>query len=104
MTYAGQERRIHKVYVTRNTEYHVRRGTCVGVRERQTGRWLDDHLAVDGVLQGGLRIIDGVIQPNAGVPEPGESVFFDVGGMNLVTSPLVAVERPPKLIVRRYRR
>ena len=33
-----QERRIHKVYVTRNTEYHVRRNVCIAVLDRKSGR------------------------------------------------------------------
>ena len=38
--YPGQERRReHRVYVTRNTEYHFRAQTCVAVRDRKTGRF-----------------------------------------------------------------
>ena len=43
--YDGPERRIHKVYVTRNTEYHVRAGLCVAVRPRK-GEWVTDHHAL----------------------------------------------------------
>ena len=37
MRYSGADRRVHQVFVTRNTEYHVRSGLCVGVRDRRTG-------------------------------------------------------------------
>ncbi len=32
----GSERRIHRVFVTKNTEYHVRWQTCVAVRDLVT--------------------------------------------------------------------
>ena len=35
--YRGTERRRHRVYMTRNTEYHFRDGVCVAVRDRRTG-------------------------------------------------------------------
>lgn len=34
MGHTGPERRIRKVYVTRNTEYHLRRDLCIAVRRR----------------------------------------------------------------------
>ena len=40
------ERRRHRVYVTRNTEYHFRDGFCVAVRDRRSGDFLQGHLAV----------------------------------------------------------
>src|SRR6187549_387121 len=44
--YEGTERRRHRVYMTRNTEYHFRDGVCVAVRDRRTGDWLPGHLAL----------------------------------------------------------
>ncbi len=38
--YAGPDRRRHRVYVTKNTEYHFRDGFCVAVRDRRTGDFL----------------------------------------------------------------
>lgn len=103
MAYHGTERRIHKVFVTRNTEYHVRRDLCVAVRDRRSGRWLPSHLARGSRLSGGIRFTPkGGIVPNAGRPEVGESVFFHAAGRDLVTSPLQDVERPPREVVASY--
>ena len=103
MGYPGNDRRIHKVFITRNTEYHVRRRTCVGVRDLKSGRWLAGHLAVDSDMSGGLRFNrEGGISPNEGTPVVGESIFFLAAGRDLVTSPIVSVERPGRDIVQTY--
>jgi hypothetical protein len=65
MGYLGKERRIHRIFVTRNSEYHVRRNVCVGVRDRRSGEWLS-------------------------------------GGRDLITSPVLNVERPPREVVHHY--
>jgi hypothetical protein len=46
LKFEGQDRRRHRVYVTRNTEYHFRDGYCVAVRDRRTGDFLHGHLAL----------------------------------------------------------
>jgi hypothetical protein len=97
------ERRRHRVYVTRNTEYHFKDGFCVAVRDRRTGDFLAGHLAVRRRLHGGLKFFpNGAIVPNAGEPEPGEALYFAADGRDLVTSPVEAVERPSKAIVAAY--
>ncbi len=99
----GRERRIHKVFVTRNTEYHIRRDTCVGVRDRRSGRWMHGHLALRSRVSGGLRFNSvGGVQPSEGIPAIGESLFFSAAGRDLITSPIVAVRRPDKMIVQTY--
>jgi hypothetical protein len=101
--YRGPERRRHRVYVTRNTEYHFRDGFCVAVRDRRTGEFLQGHLALHRRVQGGLKFFDnGGIAPNAGDPQPGESLYFASDGRDLVTSPLEAVERPHQAVVNGY--
>jgi hypothetical protein len=102
MAYQGPERRIHEVYVTKNTEYHTRRGICVGVRDRDTGEWLLSHMAMDKPLCGAIKFLQGGLRPNLGKPLPGESLYFHGGDLDLVTSTLVTVERPQKDIVARY--
>jgi hypothetical protein len=95
--YKGPERRRHRVYVTRNTEYHFRDGYCVAVRDRSTGEFLQGHLALHRRVEGGLKFFDqGGIAPNPGEPRPGESIYFATHGPELVTSPLESVERPSK--------
>jgi hypothetical protein len=95
--YAGPERRRRRVYVTRNTEYHVEDGTCVAVRDRRTREFMDGHLALERRVEGALKFFrNGSIAPNPGEPKPGESIYFARDGRDLVTSPLESVERPDK--------
>lgn len=97
------ERRRHRVYVTRNTEYHFRDGFCVAVRDRKSGDFLPGHLAVRRRLQGGLKFFgNGAIVPNLGDPAPGEALYFAAGGRDLVTSPVERIDRPAKKIVDAY--
>jgi hypothetical protein len=101
--YEGPERRRHRVYVTRNTEYHFRDGYCVAVRDRRTGEFLHGHSALEGRIHGGLRFFEGGgIAPNPGEPRMGESLYFASEGRDLVTSPLESVERPSRELVRAY--
>ncbi len=97
------ERRRHRVYVTKNTEYHFRDGFCVAVRDRKTQDFLLGHLALRRRIQGSLRFHrNGGIVPSAGEPEIGEALCFAQGERDLVTSPLYAIERPKKEIVQAY--
>lgn len=97
------ERRRHRMYVTRNTEYHFRDGFCVAVRDRRSGDFLQGHLAIKRQLQGGLKFFpNGAIVPNAGEPRPGEALYFAADGRDLVTSPLISVDRPAKALVEAY--
>ena len=105
MTSGGKDRRLHRVFITRNTEYHVRGQTCVGVRDRRSGEWLRGHQALRQRLSGALRFsIGGGMVPNTGLPQPGESLYFcsEAEGNELVTSAIVGVERPAREIVRSY--
>ena len=113
--YRGPERRRHRVFVTRNTEYHFRDGFCIAVRDRRTGDFLEGHLALQRRVNGGLRFFpNGGISPNDGEPKPGESLYFAGDGRDphgeqarareLVTSPLEAVERPARDLVDAYPR
>jgi len=101
--YKGPERRRHRIYVTRNTEYHFRDGFCVAVRNRRTGEYLPGHLALHRRVQGALKFFpNGGIAPNSGEPQPGESLYFGSEGRDLVTSPLEGVERPERQVVSGY--
>ena len=103
LEYQGTERRRHRVYTTRNTEYHFRDGVCVAVRDRRTGDFLPGHLALRRPLFGGLRFfMNGALLPNPGEPNVGEALFFGEGGRDLITSPLQAVERPTRAMVEEY--
>ncbi len=101
--YKGPERRRHRIYVTRNTEYHFRDGFCVAVRDRRTGEFLQGHLALHRRVDGGLKFFsNGGIAPNSGEPRAGESLYFASEGRDLVTSPLESVERPARELVSGY--
>ena len=103
MRYVGRERRVHKVFVTRNTEYHVRTNMCVGVRDLRTGDWLPGHLALRSRVSGGLTFLSkGGVRASEGLPTVGESLFFVASGRDLVTSPIVRIERPEKRVVEDY--
>jgi hypothetical protein len=103
MGWKGDERRRHRVYLTRNTEYHLREGVCVAVRDRRTGEWLAGHLAMRRTLHCGIRFyMNGAIRPNLGDPRVGEALFFTAGGRDLVTSPVEAIARPERHVVETY--
>jgi hypothetical protein len=102
-TFKGKDRRRHAVFVTRNTEYHLRDGYCIAVRDRDSGEFLPGHLALQRRLQGGLKFyMNGAMVPNPGTPRAGESLFFAAHGRDLVTSPIERVDRPQRELVRAY--
>jgi hypothetical protein len=104
MAYQGPERRIHRVFVTRNTEYHVRQHTCVGVRDRESGQWARNHFAINLPVAGAIRFFEsGAMSANPGMPQIGESMYFEADGHDLVTSSVVSVERPRPDLVANYR-
>ncbi len=101
--WSGTERRRHRVYVTRNTEYHFRDGFCVAVRDRRTGDFLQSHVALRRRVHGGIRFfLNGGIQPNLGEPRPGEALYFAADGNDIVTSTVLSVERPSREVVAAY--
>lgn len=101
--YAGQERRQHRMYVTRNTEYHFRGQTCVAVRDRKTGRFLQSHLAVQRTLSGGVKYqSNGTAIPSCAAPRVGEALYFGDDGRELVTSLCSSIERPERGLVAAY--
>ena len=103
MAYNGNERRQHRVFVTRNTEYHVRGKRCVGVRDRRSGQWLRAHLALRSSISGALRFSNsGGIEANTGDPAVGDSLFFQASGRDLVTSSILSVERPERDVAESY--
>ena len=99
----AQERRQHRMYVTRNTEYHFRGQTCVAVRDRKTGRFLHSHLAVQRTLSGGVKYQgNGTAVPSCAEPQVGEALYFGDDGRELVTSLCSSIERPERRIVASY--
>lgn len=101
--YRGLERRRHKVLLTRNTEYHFRDGLCVAVRDRTSGVWIRDHVAINRPVTGSLTFApNGGIRPNLGKPKSGEALLFATGGRDVVTSAFIEEVRPAKRDVDSY--
>jgi hypothetical protein len=101
MGYFGPERRIHRIFITRNTEYHMRQRTCVRIRDRQSGRWVENHRALNLIMTGSYPFGSSDSDINlSDVPEIGECVFLNANGIDLITSPVLAIERPSRDVVR----
>lgn len=98
--YAGQDRRHHKVFITKHTEYHVRSNIVVAVRPRGSKDWLRCHKALAMKIEGYIEQ-DNLI-PRAGIPKPGQRLFLATEDNDVVTSPVVAIVRPPKTTVVEY--
>ncbi len=92
------DRRQNRLYLTRNTEYHVRNRECVGVRCRRTGRWLGRHPALRSYLLGGMDRKAKVFH----LPVEGARLVFATRTRDILTSPLVDVVRPEKPCVEQY--
>jgi len=101
--YKGPERRHNRLFVTRNSEYYCRDGSCVLVRNRRTGAFSSNHPAIGKRMTGALKLtneggVAKVSQPDA-VAEGEQLCFSSCSGdldHDVITSPLMAIERPPK--------
>ncbi len=100
-TYTGSERRRHRVFVTQNTEYHLRDRLCVGVRDLWTGDWRGDHPAVGKRLYGALRPTKKGLEA-LDHPEVDSMLWFENGENDILTSRLTQTTRPEKRIVESY--
>lgn len=99
--YTGPERRIHKIYVTRNTEYHLRRDVCVAVKSLNPGDGrVAGQLAVNMRLGG--RMKQGRMLPVPGLPKIGFGMYFARGGYDVFTGRVVEIRRPSKSVVAEY--
>lgn len=83
---------VHTVFVTEHTEYHVRDGRCVGVRDRSTGGWCPQHAAAGREIMGPIRMQKGAFFVLHQAPEVGDRLCFEGG--SLVTTPIVHIEGP----------
>ena len=92
----GTERRRHRMYLTHNTEYHLRDDRCVAVRNRLTGEWLPEHSVI------GRRVFG--LPPRAGGPLPGDRLCFEGEPQTelIVTGAIQRVDRPPREAVSHY--
>jgi len=100
-----RERRHNWAYLTRNTVYYTRQGRCVAVRDRTSGRWVEDHAAIRAELYGSMAINDNseVLRPRFLDVQVGEQLCFVREGRNtLVTSRLEEVRRPTLDTIREH--
>ena len=88
-------RRRHRMFVTKNTEYHLRLDECVGVRDRESGAWHRHHAALR------LRAIQ---VPPMGHDHSwvGRRLQFWGRDTDVVTSPVLEVARPEVECLPRY--
>jgi len=101
------EKRRHKLYVTKNTEYHVKDNVCVGIRNRATGDWIMVSRAIGAVLIGGLHQAGEHEVNFSSYPwlEKGDCLLFITdGGHDIVTTRVEQVDRPSRQSIRYYRR
>lgn len=90
-----ENRRRHRMFVTRNTEYHLRADECVGVRDRQTGEWFRDHAA--------LRLRAVKLPPmGQGQHWLGRRIQFWGSSADVLTSEIIEVKRPEKFCLEHY--
>jgi hypothetical protein len=100
---ARRDRRRHRMYVTKNTEYHFRDEVCIAVRDRRVQRWLLTHQVLSRTLSGSVRFrANGDAYPTLEMPEVGDALFFGAGGPDVVTSAVAAIDRPAKEVVQDY--
>lgn len=88
-------RRRHRMFVTRNTEYHLRLDECVGVRDLETGKWQRHHAALR------LRAVQ---LPPMGHDRRwvGRRLQFWGRNQDVVTSPVLDVGRPQREVLTHY--
>ena len=87
-----KERRQHKLYLTKNREYHFRNEECVGVRDRRTGKWVVRHRALRGRLIG----FRDRVNKSFKIPFKGGRLHMVSRSMHVLTSPLEVIIRPRK--------
>jgi hypothetical protein len=90
-----KNRRRHRVFATKHTEYHLRADECVGVRDRVTGAWLRKHAALR------LRAIQ--LPPlGADAEWIGRRLQFWGQATDVMTSPVTDVMRPERAALQFY--
>jgi hypothetical protein len=83
----------YQVFLTCNSEYHLQSHVCVGVRDRRTGRWFDQHPALRRPLAMTVSISTAGQLALLKTPQVGEALEFDTGGQPLFTSPVLNIEQ-----------
>lgn len=82
----------YQIFLTRNSEYHLQSHVCIGVRDRRTGTWVEQHPALQKPLKSTVRTAGALAVLQR--PQLGESLEFDLGDAPLRTSPVLNIEQP----------
>jgi hypothetical protein len=101
------EKRRHRMYVTRNTEYHLKDDICVAVRKTTTGDWLMQGKALGARLVGTVTNIPCKCNrfTTTLFPEIGDNLLLlSAAGQDIVTTRVRSIERPPKKALKYYLR
>jgi len=107
----------YRLFLTKNSEYHVRGNVCHGVRDRRTGEWFEAHAALGRPLAGAYSDRSGNVR-GAPIPMVGEPLIFFVDGNPVETSTVLTIEErehlragggdaastPARLVSRAHRR
>jgi hypothetical protein len=97
------ERRRHRMFVTGNTEYHVKDDICVGIRKIGDGTWITKAKALKARLVGGINSISEILYASPSFPTVGQSLLFiNDEGEDIVTTKVTHIVRPPMEAVRYY--
>ncbi len=76
------------IFLTKNTEYHLRDRFCFEIRDRRTGKAVGDHAALHRELAGSVRFLEDEVSIRAGLPAPGDAMCFRG---DLITSPVLDI-------------
>jgi hypothetical protein len=91
------ERRHHRMYVTKNSEYHLRDDVVVGVRKRDSGIWDRASKALRARLVGAFNTVEDVLHGIATPPRIGEPLLFiNEEGEDIITTKVSEIARPPR--------
>ena len=97
------ERRRHRMFVTLNSEYHVRGDVCVAVRRIGTGKWIEKAKAIKARLVGSISSLSEVLYASPSFPRVGQSLLFiNDEGEDIVTTRVCDIRRPPREAVAHY--
>lgn len=87
----------------------MRKDICVAVRDVRTQEWLRAHMALKQRISGSIRFQPSDPQANTShikngneTPVLGASLYFFTEGREMITSPVVAIDRPDRNTVLAY--
>lgn len=87
-----------RILITINSEYHMRRSICIGVRDRGSQSWHRDHMATGAELLGSMQVtVHGSWKMNVGIPEPGQRLYFDNDLLTSALHEVLSTETPTPL-------